>query len=208
VADFGGESGDNEPSSFDGMRMTEDGTTRGARRTFLVAAGAGAGAAIALVATFAVWFSIDHLPTPPKRWNNSAIKANISSYRITPGKPIQIKIQYQLSNNTEYDYRLPFNANALYAVLPDDNGLENREIEWDTGTLIPARQKVLIVIRFNSVYDSSYTEDNKDNIDMLTTFLKKKLGEISGFRIFDTETRYQIDLPCPAVSSLKFLDNE
>ena len=166
-------------------------------KVFIRAAGIGAGFAVTLIISFAIWSYITSQPKIPKPWNNSAIVATFSELTVNTGDRIITNFRYVLENKTPYDYCLPNDNEAAFIQIPVTKGLtKDHEITWDKGTCVPTGQKVAVYFRLNYNYSEySFPKSDINNLEKFSKFMSRRLSEIDGFVILDNQNRYQINFP-------------
>lgn len=109
---------------------------------------------------------------------------------------MHLTVTYGLHNTTDKDYSLP-TIGELMIVNPENKGLDTIDgATWNSAAIIPPSQTVNL--KFDIPYPlSSYNKTAADLADdkSMVSFIEKRLKEIDGFRFFDYEKRYEIDLP-------------
>jgi hypothetical protein len=164
--------------------------------------GAGAVVAIALVAVSVYCWS--HRVKP---WNNRAVTAEYDNLR-TEGPNHTFLFGYTLTNNTDQDFRLDDQSDHKFAArLSRENSLsfddDAKTIRLSYPIYIPAHGRTRVVIHLKHPYISSKPEDPPDGSHderydwetKVSRFATDHFGNLGGFAIFDTASRYEIDLP-------------
>ncbi len=192
----------------------------GWKRLAIISLFCGAGFAVVIAATIGAFIWYTSRGTPPRPWNENAIKATfVKSDVLTlypaPGDPRSIKyplaavtFEFDLKNGSGLDYRLEPPHKTLIAMqrlksgaLIDGSGIAWRalkgaeEVDSPAGgpILIPAGQTARVV--FDISY-SKYDRDRKQPTQQqMTQFAHEQLKDIGGFVLLDEANHYRIDLP-------------
>jgi hypothetical protein len=172
------------------------------KRTFVKAAGFGAGVAlmVALVVGAGTWYL--HRPKPPKPWDRNALVAEMV-HVDTSGENHDITIYYTIENRTDFDYRVADRTNiTVTGRLGKWQSLSgsNDYFTIDYPIFIPARQKAYFGIGLHYPYTGdagikTTKEDQERQQRELLEFLKKEVPNLAGFVLFDDIRRYEIDFP-------------
>ena len=146
-----------------------------------------------------IWYS--SRPIPEKPWNTTTIISKKQPTFDLSDDSTKIVLRYTLENAGDRDYRLD-SSSAI--------GLMAR---WQDGTLshpmsdpkelirlpvfIPAKQKASLQISFPfaGVFARKGSESDAAFHDRLRNYLEQSYRDLGGFVIFDSNYRYQIDLP-------------
>lgn len=165
------------------------------RHSVLRAFSFGAGAVLALAAIVGLGIYVASMPSAPRQWNKSAVVASYVELSLFTGDNPQIAFSYALQNTTDHDYQLPDDPKAIFVVRPDGSGLQPDRITWASSLSVPAKQRVVVKFIVQRDYSELYPKEDKDNTEKIAPFMDRRLNEIDGFRILDTQNRYQVDLP-------------
>jgi hypothetical protein len=145
--------------------MEADGMTDAAkqpwRNAFVRAAGAGAGATVALIETaLALYWWAER----PKQWSEKAFTAQLSDLSFQQvGEELHFTIGYAVMNRTNRDYVLPTDKSGALMNRSTDNGSLSRldGASWPTDLIIPAKQTVEVrfIVRYRfEDYNTSAAE--------------------------------------------------
>lgn len=130
-------------------------------------------------------------------WNRDGIKAAYvaAQLREVDKAHSSLILSYDLSNQTDLDYRLTEGGGvAIMSRLRGDGSLSQEEtIHLSYPVFLPARQRARLAIEISRAFawpreDSHYEEKLKE-------FVKQRLGEVRGFVLFDEASHSQVDLP-------------
>lgn len=130
-------------------------------------------------------------------WNRDGIKASYvaAQLREVDKAHASLILSYDLSNQTDSDYRLSDGAGVvIMSRLKGDGSLSQEEsIRLSYPVFLPARQRARLAIEISRAFtwpreDSHYEEKLKE-------FIKQRLGDVRGFVLFDQASHTQIDLP-------------
>lgn len=130
-------------------------------------------------------------------WNREGIKATYvaAQLRELDKAHCSLILSYDLSNQTDLDYRLTDGAGVvIMSRLKGDGSLSQEEsIHLSYPVFLPARQRARLAIELSRAFpwpreDSRYEEKLKE-------FVKQRLGNVKGFVLFDEASHSQIDLP-------------
>lgn len=138
---------------------------------------------------------------PPKEarsvWNGEGIKASYiaAQLRQVDKGHCSLILSYDLSNQTDLDYRLTEGPGVvIMSRLKTDGSLSQEEsIHLSYPVFLPARQRARLAIEISRAFpwpreDSHYEEKLKE-------FVKQRLSDVKGFVLFDAASHTQIDLP-------------
>lgn len=130
-------------------------------------------------------------------WNRDGIKASYvaAQLRQVDKARSSLILSYDLSNQTDLDYRLSDGAGVvIMSRLKGDGSLSQEEsIHLSYPVFLPAKQRARLAIEISRGFpwpreDSHYEEKLKE-------FVKQRLGDVRGFVLFDEASHSQIDLP-------------
>ena len=130
-------------------------------------------------------------------WNREGIKAAYvaAQLREVDNAHSSLILSYDLSNQTDLDYRLTDGAGVvIMSRLKGDGSLSQEEsAHLSYPVFLPARQRARLAIEISKAFpwpreDSHYEEKLKE-------FVKQRLGTVRGFVLFDEASHSQIDLP-------------
>jgi len=130
-------------------------------------------------------------------WNREGIKATYvaTQLREVDKAHSSLILSYDLSNQTDLDYRLTDGPGiVIMSRLKGDGSLSQEEsIHLSYPVFLPARQRARLAIEISKAFawpreDSHYEEKLKE-------FVKQRLGNVKGFVLFDESSHTQIDLP-------------
>ena len=130
-------------------------------------------------------------------WNREGIKAAYvaAQLRQVDKTRASLILSYDLSNQTDVDYRLTDGPGVvIMSRLKGDGSLSQEEtIHLSYPVFLPARQRARMAIEISRSFlwpreDSHYEERLKE-------FVKQRLGDVRGFVLFDEASHNQIDLP-------------
>ncbi len=130
-------------------------------------------------------------------WNREGIKARYVAAQLREADKAHssLILSYDLSNQTDLDYRLSDGTGVvIMSRLKGDGSLSQEEsIHLSYPVFLPARQRARLAIEISRAFpwpreDSRYEEKLKE-------FVKQRLGDIRGFVLFDEASHNQIDLP-------------
>lgn len=130
-------------------------------------------------------------------WNREGIKAAYvaAQLRQVDKARSSLILSYDLSNQTDLDYRLTDGAGVvIMSRLKRDGSLSQEEsIHLSYPVFLPSRQRARLAIEISRAFpwpreDSHYEEKLKE-------FVKQRLGDVRGFVLFDEASHSQIDLP-------------
>lgn len=130
-------------------------------------------------------------------WSRDGIKASYvaAQLREVDRAHSSLILSYDLSNQTDLDYRLSEGPGVvIMSRLKGDGSLSQEEsIHLSYPVFLPARQRARLAIEISRAFpwpreDSHYEEK-------LREFVKQRLGDIRGFVLFDEPSHNQIDLP-------------
>lgn len=130
-------------------------------------------------------------------WNREGIKASYvaAQLREVDKAHSSLILSYDLSNQTDLDYRLTEGPGVvIMSRLKSDGSLSQEEsIHLSYPVFLPARQRARLAIEISRAFawpreDSHYEEKLKE-------FVKQRLGDVKGFVLFDEASHTQIDLP-------------
>lgn len=130
-------------------------------------------------------------------WNRDGIKAKYvaAQLREVDKAHSSLILSYDLSNQTDLDYRLSDGPGVvIMSRLKGDGSLSQEEsIHLSYPVFLPARQRARLAIEISKAFawpreDSHYEEKLKE-------FVKQRLGNVRGFVLFDEASHSQIDLP-------------
>jgi hypothetical protein len=138
---------------------------------------------------------------PPKEvrtgWNSEGIKAAYvaAQLRQVDKTHSSLILSYDLSNQTDLDYRLTDGAGVVIMSRLKGHGSLSQEesIHLSYPVFLPARQRARLAIEIARTFpwpreDSHYEEKLKE-------FVKERLSDVRGFVLFDEASHSQIDLP-------------
>jgi hypothetical protein len=163
------------------------------RKVFLRAAGFGVGIVAAVAIAIGAWIYIASLPQTPGPWDREKIKADFADLEVNTGNKLIAIFRYTVENTTRHDYHLPDDPKSAFVVLSEGKGLsQESEITWDRGAYLPPGQKISVSFRLAYDYNDSYPKQDRDNLDKLGKFMKRRLKETDGFVILDKSNRYEI----------------
>jgi hypothetical protein len=168
----------------------------------LRSAGFGVGFALAVCAVVGTWAWHSNRPKPIKPWDKGAVTAEYQDVR-TRGEQNNVSFNYVLQNNTDVDYRIESDAAIeIAATLKDQKTLSqfSHEIKTVYPIFVPARRRVQCWLTIPYHYPAK-EKDNDDSVerkqyrDELAKYVTDNLTNLSGFVLFDTSNRYEIDFP-------------
>lgn len=161
------------------------------QKIFIRSAGFGAATALAVIVGLWIWYS--SRPVPPKPWNSQAISSKFSDLYVNTGDRIIVEFRYSLESSLDLDYTFPLDKDSVFVILPEEKGLEKKpEMEWPSGVILPAHQRINIAFRIPFDYNESYPKKQRDDLDKLGAFMNRRLKELDGFVILDRKNRYEI----------------
>lgn len=176
---------------------------KGWRRSFIWAAGVGAGVTIALLLCLAGYNA--YIAQQRDYWGKHSITASYDELKLnTDSESLRADITYKIQNHTTDDYILPSDLNYLFLVSPNDGGLYHfvggkddyaAEIRIDENTIIPTRKAVLVTIHLKYEYNDALRAEDRDNVAKLAPYMSTRLSKFDGFALFDHLHRYEIDFP-------------
>lgn len=154
---------------------------------------AGAATALVFVAVTLVWYVTR--PAKPRPWNDGAITATFTGMSVLTDRPVAT-FRYGVQNHTERDYRLP-GHDSIRIVLPTGDGLLRDEaVRWVAMSSVPVGQKISVEIQVDiDISQLSDGGDAKGSVDKVRRWLKG----MEGFVVLDETSRYEIQLPKPAL---------
>jgi hypothetical protein len=178
------------------------------KRMLLKAGGFGAGTVFALTIVTALFFWYTSRPPKRRPWNRGAITAEF--YRLSTvgeGDPT-LEFEYVLDNNTEQDYELAtHSAPKIAAKLEDSNSLtgfaDENALVLKLPIFVPAHQKTRISVTMpgysfptvtRPTASSTSDEWHKYHAEV-AAHVTTKMSNLSGFVLFDENSRYQVELP-------------
>ena len=192
------------------MDTGEIGTMNGAvagqvrpwKRIVFQTVGFGVGVAVTTSAVIAGWLWYSSLPKEPKSWDRSAITAEYRSMQTT-GDRNDLWITYVLHNNSRFDYRLDNKKSIEIVVnLGDSKTLmdEGDRFKLVYPIFVPAGDQAMLILTLPYKLDFASPEhptegDKKQFENQVASYAGTHFPNLSGFSIFDTSTRYRIDLP-------------
>jgi len=163
------------------------------KKIFVRSAGFGFGAATALAIVVGLWILYSSRPVSPKPWNSQAIASKFSDLYVNTGDRIIAEFRYSLESSLDLDYTLPSDKDSAFVVLPEKKGLEKKtEMEWPSGMILPAHQRINIAFRIPYDYNDSYPRKQRDDLYKLNAFMNRRLKELDGFVMLDRKNRYEI----------------
>jgi len=178
------------------------------QKIFLRSAGVGAGIVLALALAIAIFSCIGSLPHSEKKWNTTVLKSQFKQLSAFTGDRLEVKFSFFVENTSDADYTLPADKTNLYIAYPENKGFyQVNSSQTDSSpadpylvdaaidpAIIPAKQRVLVTIRLFYDYNATFPKAEKDNVEKMGTYLKKRMESVDGFTIFDKTARYQINL--------------
>lgn len=130
-------------------------------------------------------------------WNRDGIRALYvaAQLREVDKAHASLILSYDLSNQTDLDYRLTEGPGVvIMRRLKADGSLSQEEsIHLSYPVFLPARQRARMAIEISR--DFSWPREDSHYEEKLKEFVKQRLGDIRGFVLFDEASHSQIDLP-------------
>lgn len=154
------------------------------------------GMIFAVVSVGAAWSIKQSVGRRTAPWDSGAITATYmgAQLRETSGTDAALFLAYELTNNTDKDYRL--SDGSGYVVMSRVNGSLSSEqpIQLTYAAFLPAHQRARIALQIRRPFiwpaDSDPFLSNK-----LSAFVSERLGDIEEFVLFDQADRCEIDFP-------------
>jgi hypothetical protein len=122
--------------------------------------------------------------------------------------PVYGPIRFKLVNNTDQDFRLDGQSDHKFAArLSHENSLafddDAKSIRLGYPIYVPEHGRTRLVVHLKQPYISSEPEDPPDGSDderhdwetKVSRYATDHFRNLGGFAIFDTTSRYEIDLP-------------
>jgi hypothetical protein len=165
--------------------------------------GFGAGFAVVLCAVAGTWFRYAARPKPPKPWNKTAITAEYGYVR-PEGEKGYLAFNYVLQNNTDFDYRVESDSGIeITGRLKSEKGFStfaDRYVTADYPIFLPAKSRVRVSLNIPYAYpikekDKPNEEESKQYTTAVAKYVTDEMGNLGGFVLFDTVSRYEIDFP-------------
>jgi len=168
------------------------------RLTQFLAIGAGFGVAVALLGSFAIWWT-----SRPKPWNSSAVLASVQ--KVTDivddkGNPISITLTISLQNTTSRDYTLS-RTEDVEIMFRTAQGLRRADgAKLSTQLFIPSGDRAIaqldipvdplleLFIETHNGVTSTATHEAKRSESLIPS-------EVTSIVFFDRANRYAIDIP-------------
>lgn len=146
-----------------------------------------------------VWYT--SRPALPKPWNTTVIIAKDPPGFSVSNDGKTIEFTYVLENRASSDYRIDSLSEIQMFGRGRDGTLSHpipdTDEHFQLPVFIPARQKA--VLSFSLITSEIPTRDVAESDatfhERIRKFLEQHLGNLSGFVIFDSTDRYEIDLP-------------
>lgn len=130
-------------------------------------------------------------------WNRDGIKASYvaAQLREVDKAHSSLVLSYDLSNQTDLDYRLTEGpAVVIMRRLKGDGSLSQEEsIHLSYPVFLPAKQRARMAIEISR--DFPWPREDSHYEEKLKEFVKQRLSDIRGFVLFDEASHSQIDLP-------------
>ena len=138
---------------------------------------------------------------PPKEvrtgWNSEGIKAAYvaTQLRQVDKAHCSLILSYDLSNQTDLDYRLTDGAGVVIMSRLKGHGSLSQEesIHLSYPVFLPARQRARLAIEIARTF--SWPREDSHYEEKLKEFVKERLSDVRGFVLFDEASHSQIDLP-------------
>jgi hypothetical protein len=161
------------------------------------------GAGFAVIAALIVGGVAWHIsrPVPQKSWNKTVIVANGAPGFSVSDDGTMIEFTYILENTGRGDYRID-SLDEIRIMARSKDGTLTGPFPNTASTLrlpvfVPEGQKTVVKLSLvlTDIPAREATESDTAFHERIRKFLEQRLGAVSGFAIFDSVNRYQIDLP-------------
>ncbi len=142
-------------------------------------------------------------PKPEKPWNATAILASYD-YIETRGEDDHLAFCYVLENTTDRDYRLENNSGITIAgrlakeksISIVSGGYE----KTDYPIFVPTKQRSRFFVEIpypgpTKLKSSASSDERKKFRKDLEKYAETEFGNLDGFVLYDSNSRYQINLP-------------
>lgn len=122
----------------------------------------------------------------------------------TKGDKNLFEVLYTLQNNTDFDYRIAseygIEISAKLQQQKEFSPFADKELTIDFPIFVPARGRVRLPIVLKAAYPvrekyAPAPEEDKQYRADVAAFLTSHAGNLGGFVLFDTISRYEIDFP-------------
>jgi len=130
-------------------------------------------------------------------WNREGISATYVAAQLREADKAHCSLilSYDLSNQTDLDYRLTDGPGiVIMSRLKGDGSLSQEEsIHLSYPVFLPARQRARLAIEISKAF--AWPREDAHYEEKLKEFVKQRLGNVRGFVLFDEASHSQIDLP-------------
>ncbi len=178
---------------------------RSPKRLFVIVLGATCGVVLGISAVLGVVLWYTSRPQPPEAWDPSSIVAKYDYVSTEPSDNTFV-FYYVLQNNTAEDYRLESDdreSMVLMSLLENEKSLASDGSDLltiDLPLFIPANQRLRVEIHVKYPFDEALPEGATDEQReayqaRLRSFLNDRMGNLTGFSLYDQRKRYQILFP-------------
>lgn len=169
------------------------------RKEWLTITGsAGAGLVLVVILKLSVPALKHPLNEMAKGWNREGIQA---TYMATQLREVDkthssLVLSYDLSNQTDLDYRLAEGSGlVIMSKLKSDGSLsQEAPIRLGYPVFLPAKQRARLAIEISQAFAWPVRDDARYE-EKLKEFVKQRLSGVRGFVLFDESSHSQIDLP-------------
>jgi hypothetical protein len=156
------------------------------------------GIAFVVVSVLAVWSIKQSVGRRNAPWDSGAITATYmgTQLRETSGSDAALFLAYELTNNTDKDYRLSDGPGSVVMsrIKPDGSLSSQETIQLTYATFLPAHQRARIALEIQRPF--LWPADNDPLLsNKLSAFVAERLGNVEEFVLFDQADRCEIDFP-------------
>jgi len=172
------------------------------KRWIITGASFGTAVALVLLAVVGSYLWYESRPKPPKPWDSKSITASYDSIG-TEGDHNTLVFYYVLQNNTDFDYEIKDASEiTLLAKLKHQQSLTGSKndsmLNADIPLFLPAKQRLRFGIHVSYPYDkkenlNASEEERAEYRKELSAYVRKQIGNVDGFTLFDEAKRYQVE---------------
>jgi hypothetical protein len=171
------------------------------KRLAIISLFCGAGFALmsGLILGGVVWYT--SRPTPPKPWNATVIASKGPPGFSVSSDGSKVDFSYTVENRTKEDYHIR-SSDEIQVMLRTNDGtlsepLSEKETSISLPIFIPPQQKAFLdfSVSLANIPQRNTAEPDQQFHERVRTYLNQYGQSVSGFVIFDSTNRYQIELP-------------